>query len=100
MGNIRSTVSGFDSVHLEVVIGNIMRWKNDPHIAARLKEPYDPILIAEKQLPGVISWELGLAFENFGQAIGQGMVSKRGEPSPIAKVLFGEPLSDIKRKRK
>jgi len=94
-----SGASDFDSVHLEIVISNVMRWRQDLQVPARLKVPYDPVLVSEKQLPGTISWPLGLAFENFGQAISQGLVSDRGPESPVEKIFFGESISGLKEKK-
>jgi hypothetical protein len=89
----------YDSVQLEVILSNILRNKNNVKIEARLKEPYNPTLINIKALPGIISWPLGLAFENFGQAISQGLISDRGPESPIEKLMFGIPLIEEKTKR-
>lgn len=82
----------WDSVHMEVLLSNLLRNRRDPHQLARLKEPYEPVLIPFKQVPGMISWPLSLAFENFSSAIQIGMISDRGEPSPIEKVMIGEGL--------
>jgi len=86
----------YDSVHLEVVISNILRAKKDPRKPARIVRPYDPVMFPIKTLPGVISWPLGLCFEDFGKALSQGLVSDRGAASPIEKVLFGEELFEEK----
>ena len=83
---------GWDSCHLEVIISNILRWRKDPQQPARLKEPYDPITLSVKTLPFVISWPLGLAFENFGKGLQYGLISDRGPSSKIEKVMFGESL--------
>lgn len=83
---------GFDSVHLEVMLANALRNKKDPQYPARVREPYEPIMLSIKKLPSVISWPLGLAFENFGKSIQYGMISERATESPIEKVLLGIPL--------
>ncbi len=87
--------SNWDSVHLEVIISSILRNKENPQIPARLKEPYEPSTHSIKNLPSLISWPLGLAFENFSKSITYGMISDRADPSQIEKVIFGEPLSDL-----
>lgn len=87
--------SDWDSVHMEVVISTILRNKDNPQIPARLKEPYNPSTHSVKNLPSLISWPLGLGFENFGKSITYGMISDRADPSEIEKVLLGEPLSDL-----
>lgn len=84
---------GWDSVHLEVLISNCLRWSKDPQIPARLKRPYDPTMFPIKQLPSIISWPIGLAFENMGAALQYGLISERGETSEIEKTIIGEPLS-------
>lgn len=86
---------GYDAVHLEVAISNILRNKKDPQIPARLKEPYEFQTFSVKTLPSKMSWSLGMAFENFGQAISTGLISDRSPASPIEKILFGEPLSEL-----
>ncbi len=90
---ILSPFGDWDSVHLEVILANILRWKEDPHFPARVKYPYNPQTFSIKDLPGIMSWPLGLAFENFGKAITQGMISGLGLESSVEKIFFGEPLS-------
>ena len=90
----------WDSVHLECIISNILRWQGNPHFPARVKYPYKPEMFSIKTLPGVMSYPLGLAYENFSKSIFTGMISERATESSIEKVLFGMPLSDIKPIRK
>lgn len=86
----------YDMTHIEVILSNILRNKTDPMIPARLKEPYDPVTFSIKTLPSVLSWSLGIAFENFSKALTYGLISKDpGNLSSIEKVLYGEPLSDL-----
>ena len=89
----------YDSCHIEVLISNILRDKEDPSKLARLKMPYNPTLVSIKSLPSLISWPLGFAFENFGRAISMGLISDRSPSSPIEKVMFGEPLVDEEKYR-
>lgn len=91
-----STFGPWDSCHLEVILATILRNKKDPMIAARLKEPYDPELHSIKSLPSIISWSLGVAYENLGKSLTFGLISKDSKKySQIEKVLFGEPLSEL-----
>jgi len=90
-----SPYGGWDTVHLEVIISAILRNKKNPQHPARIVHPYDPVTYSIKKLPGVMSWPLGVAFENFGSAITRGLISDRAPESAIEKVLFGEPLSDL-----
>lgn len=86
---------GYDTVHLEVAISNILRNCKDPQKAARLVEPYCYQTFSVKTLPGVLSWPLGVAFENFNKAISSGLIADRAPVSPIEKIFFGEPLSKL-----
>jgi hypothetical protein len=85
----------YDSVHIEVILSNILRNKKNPQKPARLVEPYEYELHSIKTLPSLISWPLGICFENFNAAISAGLISDRGPSSPIEKVFFGEPLLDV-----
>lgn len=86
----------YDMCHLEVIISSILRNRKDPMIPARLKEPYDPVTYSIKSLPSVISWSLGMAYENISKSIATGLISDDVKNlSQIEKVLFGEPLSDL-----
>ena len=88
-----SPFGDFDSVHLEVIVSNILRWKKDPRIPARVKRPYEPATFSAKDLPLLMSWTLGLVFENFNKSVSYGILSDRGKESDIEKVFFGIPLS-------
>ncbi len=93
----------YDSVHIEVIISNILRNKKNPQKPARIVEPYEYEMFSIKTLPLIISYPLGLAFENFGKAVQYGMISDRSPSSPIEKVMFGETLvtdKDILEKQK
>lgn len=90
-----SPFGNWDSCHLETIIGHIMRWKGNPKLPARVKSPYDPVMYSMKKLPGVMSWPLGICFENFSSAVARGMISERAPESSIEKVVFGEPVSEI-----
>lgn len=86
-------VGGWDSVHLEVILSNILRSKKDPQKPARLVEPFEYDMYSIKTLPNLISYPLGLAFENFSKGIQYGMISERALESQIEKVMFGIPLT-------
>lgn len=87
-----SPFSEWDLVHLETIVGTIIRWKRDPRYPARLKYPYEPALFSIKVLPALISWPLGIAYENFTKSLALGMVMGRGFESDLEKVIFGKPL--------
>lgn len=94
MYNTLSIFGDWDTVHLEVIIGNILRWKHDPRLPARVKYPYEPVTYSIKDLPSIISWSLGIAYENINKALTFGILSEKGIESPIEKILFGKPVSE------
>lgn len=88
--------NNYDMTHLEVIVASVLRNKLDPMIPARLKEPYNPETFSIKALPGVISWSLGMAYENISKALSTGLISDDAKNlSQIEKVLYGEPLSEL-----
>lgn len=88
--------NNYDMTHLEVIVASVLRNKLDPMIPARLKEPYNPETFSIKALPGVISWSLGMAYENISKALSTGLISDDTKNlSQIEKVLYGEPLSEL-----
>ena len=88
----------WDSTHLEVIISNVLRAKNNPQKPARLVEPFDPEMYSIKTLPNIISYPLGIAFENFNKGIQYGMITERAPESAIEKVISGEPLTKLRNK--
>lgn len=87
--------SKWDSVHLEVIISNLLRDATNTRIPARLsKGKFDPIVLSYKNLPSTISWGLALSFENFSKGIQTGLTTDRGPETQIEKVFFGLPLKD------
>lgn len=93
---ILSNFDSWDMVHLETIVSSILRNKQNPQIPARLKEPYDPVTVSVKNLPSILSPYLGISFENISKSLTSSLISD--EPpyvSPIEKVLFGVPLSDL-----
>lgn len=88
--NTLKETGDWDSVHLEIIMSNIFRWPNDPQIPSRLKRPFKYEQFSIKTLPMIISWTLGLAFENATKAITYGLISERGPESEIEKILVGD----------
>ena len=91
--NTLHATGNWDSVHLEVLIGNVLRAKANPQLPARMKKPFDYEMYSIKNLPSIISWPLGLAFENFTKSIEYGLTSPKGPESEIEKIIVGEDLS-------
>jgi hypothetical protein len=93
-----SPVGDWDSTHLEIIISNILRARTNPQKPARLVEPFDPEMYSIKTLPNIISYPLGIAFENFNKGIQYGMITERAPESSIEKVISGEPLTKVRKK--
>jgi len=78
-------------IHLEILCSQILRYRQDPSIPARLGETWDPILINLKKTIYNEGFIQGLAFENLNEAIRSGLVSNQKEPQSILeKVLIGD----------
>jgi len=79
-----------DSVHIEVLMSNVLRNKDDINIPARLGKTWDPVLINIKEVIFNSSFVSGLAFENIGKAIQTGLTSEdKFEPSILDRILSG-----------
>jgi len=87
-----------DSVHLEVLLSNVLRDKKNPSIPARLGPTWDPVMMNIKTIVFKTSFVQGLAFENVNQAIKTGLITEEPEdPSVLEKVLSGELAPKKKR---
>jgi len=95
-GTLKAT-GNFDSVHLEILLSNILRAKQNPQLPARLKRPFDYETFSIKALPSLISWDLGLAFENFNRSLAQGLISDRGIDTEIGRILSGQSIARVKK---
>jgi hypothetical protein len=79
-----------DTVHLEVLISQVLRDKNRLEIPARLAPKWDPVLINIKQVVFKTSFIQGLAFENINESIRTGLITEEPtEASVLEKVLTG-----------
>lgn len=83
----------WDSVHLEVIISNILRAKKNTQLPARLKKPFEYTMESIKTLPYLIGWTTGLAFENFTKGLKYGLTSDRGSETAIEKIISGGSLT-------
>lgn len=83
-------ISTMDLVHLEVLLSQCMRDKQDKNLPARLGRTWNPMLSNMKDVVFNSSFLQGLAFENVGRAIQSGLVSEDmfGD-SVIEKVMTG-----------
>lgn len=88
--NVYGKLRQMDSVHLEVLLSQVLRDKNNLSIPARLGKKFDPTLINIKQIVFKTSFIQGLAFENIGEAIRVGLITQEpDEPSILEQVLTG-----------
>jgi len=86
-----------DMVHLECLLSNCIRDKNNLSIPARLGNTWDPVLVNIKKVVFSSGFLQGLAFENIGEAIRNGLISEEEvEPSILEKVLTGTLVEEKK----
>jgi len=79
-----------DSVHLEILLSQVLRDNSNNSIPARLAKKWDPVLINIKQVIFKTSFIQGLAFENINEAIKVGLVTQEPEePSVLEQILTG-----------
>lgn len=92
-------LASFDSVHAECLVSQVLRNKGNIQILARMKEPYDPILVNIKKVVFAGGFIQGIAFENIGEAIRTGLIAKEEiEPSILEKIVTGEVVEPKKRR--
>jgi hypothetical protein len=78
-----------DLVHLELVIANMFRTKDNITIPCRLKDYSDFEIVGVKKLPHINSWLTGLSFEDPSKAIKEALLQQRdNDMNPIEKVLL------------
>lgn len=91
--------STMDSVHMEVLISNVLRDRKNITKPARLGKPFDPVMMNIKKIVFNSGFLQGLSFENIGEAIRTGLISEEElDPSIIEKVLTGT-LVEVKKKK-
>ena len=79
-----------DSVHLEVLLSQVLRDKANLSMPARLAKKWDPVMLNIKQVVFKTSFIQGLAFENINEAVRTGLINEEPEePSVLEKVLTG-----------
>lgn len=92
-------VSGMDLIHLEILIGNSLRNKNDLSKPARLGA-WNPTLINMKDVVFRSGFVQGLAFENIGKSINTGLISDvYDDPSILERVLTGTIVTEKKKEQ-
>lgn len=91
-------ISNMDLVHLEILISNSLRNKNDLSKPARLGT-WNPVLINMKDVVFRSGFVQSLAFENIGKSINTGLISDvYDDPSILERVLTGEIVVEKKKR--
>jgi len=89
-----------DLVHLELVVSNMFRDKDDATIPCRLKDYNNFQIIGIKKLPHINSWLTGLSFEDPSKAIKLALLNSRdNDMNPIEQILL-EKFYDQKERNK
>lgn len=90
-----------DLVHLELVIANMFRVKDDITIPCRLKNYDNFEIVGIKKLPHINSWLTGLSFEDPNKAIKEALLKQRdNDMNPIEKVLLEKFYDQKERNRR
>jgi hypothetical protein len=96
---IYSDISTMDLVHMEVLISQVLRDKNNPVIPARIgSDPTHPTLMNIKKNVFNSSLINGLAFENVNAAINTGLITTTELPPSILERLLTGELVDTQSK--
>jgi len=83
-------IANMDLVHLEVLLGQVLRDKNIPSLPARLGRTWNPVMMNIKDIVFNTSFIQGLGFENINKAIQTGLISEEApDTSILEKVLTG-----------
>ena len=92
--------ASFDTVHIEILCSQVFRNKDNIQILARLKEPYDPVMINMKKVVFSEGFLLGLSFENVNESLRSGLIYEQetGSKSFLEKVVTGELIEENKKR--
>jgi len=94
---IYSDISSIDLVHMEILISQVLRDKNNPVIPARVgPNPNDPVLMNIKKNVFNSGLLQGLAFENVNAAINTGLINETELPPSILERLLTGNLVEKK----
>ena len=78
-----------DLIHIELVVSNMFRLKDDATVPCRLSNYKDFQIIGIKKLPHINSWLTGLSFEDPNKAIKLALINSRdNDMNPIEKILL------------
>jgi len=71
----REGVSSLDLVHVEVLMSQILRDKDNNRLLARLTKTWNPYKVGVKSIPYLDNWKLGLMFEDIQNAVQQALIT-------------------------
>ncbi len=84
-------VSDMDSIHLEVLLSQCLRDKNNQSYPARLGKKWNPVMVNIKKIVFSSGFIQGLSFENINEAIKVGLIQTEDlEPSILEDLLTGQ----------
>jgi hypothetical protein len=96
---IYSDISSIDLVHMEILISQVLRDKNNPVIPARVGQyPMNPVLLNLKKNVFNSGLLQGLAFENVNAAINTGLINETELPPSVLERLLTGNLVEKKEK--
>ncbi len=86
---LHDILRSIDLVHIELIVSNMFRKKEDLNEKCRIKGNYkDSVILGVRKQPHQDSWQSALAFQYIDKAIQKGLVEgKDTELNPIEKVL-------------
>jgi len=73
--DIYKDISSLDIVHLEILLSQILRYKKQKRIPARLAKEWEPYKVGLKNVVYLDNWKMGMLFENMEKSITNGLVS-------------------------
>lgn len=83
--------SDMDLVHLEILLSNVLRDKNNPKIPARLGKIWDPKMMNIKDIVFEGGFIQSLNFENLSKSLMRGLISETApRQSIVERILSGE----------
>jgi hypothetical protein len=98
--NVYGKLRKMDSVHLEILLSQVLRDNSNNSIPARLAKKWDPVLINIKQVIFKTSFIQGLAFENINEAIKVGLVTQEPEEASVLEQILTGTLVEKKGAKK
>lgn len=86
---IRTEMPGGDSCHIELIISNMFRSKDDNTIPGRLVDYKNCEVLGCRKVVYIDSWLAGVAFENINKAIKMALIEQKpAKNNPVEKVLI------------